>query len=67
MRIGIDIGHPGHKDEVINYVLCNATQNLEITINESIKDVQEIITIILEQGIESAMKKLHTSSKLNHK
>ena len=67
MRIRIGIGHPGHKDEVINYVLCNATQNLEITINESIKDVQEIITIILEQGIESAMKKLHTPLRLNQK
>ena len=67
MRIRIGIGHPGHKDEVINYVLCNATQNLEIAINESIKDVQEIITIILEQGIESAMKKLHTPLRLNQK
>lgn len=67
MRIRIGIGHPGHKDEVINYVLRDVTQKLEISINESVKDVQEIITVILEQGIESAMKKLHTSSKLNHK
>jgi len=64
MRIRIGIGHPGHKDEVINYVLRDVTQKLEISINESVKDVQEIITVILEQGIESAMKKLHTPLKL---
>ena len=67
MRIRIGVGHPGDKRDVTDYVLRDVTQNLEVAINENIKDVQDIITIILEQGIECAMKKLHTSSTLNHK
>ena len=60
LRLRIGVGHPGCKDEVINYVLRKVTKEQEIAAHQNINQALKIIPILIEQGVESAMKKLHT-------
>jgi len=63
MRIRLGIGHPGDKNEVINYVLKNASSDLKSAVEKNIQDSRAILPNIIEGNIEKAMKILHTSSK----
>ncbi len=57
MRIGI--GHPGNRDEVIDYVLHRASAADEKLIQDSIARAADAVDVFLEQGAEKAMNKLH--------
>lgn len=65
LRLRIGVGHPGHKDEVINYVLRKVTKEQEIALHQNIDQALKIIPILIEEGVESAMKKLHTEDDLS--
>ena len=59
-RLRIGIGHPGSKDEVVNYVL-NAPSKIELkAIQESMSKAANIIELLVSGNFESAMKALHT-------
>jgi PTH1 family peptidyl-tRNA hydrolase len=59
-RLRIGIGHPGSKDEVIDYVL-NAPSKTELSaIQESMSKAVNIIELLVSGNFESAMKALHT-------
>jgi PTH1 family peptidyl-tRNA hydrolase len=57
MRLGI--GHPGNKTEVIDYVLTRAPRAEEELILDAVNNAADCIPLILEQGAERAMTKLH--------
>lgn len=58
LRIGID--HPGHKNEVVNYVLKAPTKTEQDAINQSIDKSCQILTTLIDGDFEQAMLKLHT-------
>ena len=58
MRLGV--GHPGTKTEVIDYVLTRAPRHEEELILESVATAADALPLLLEQGAERAMSRLHT-------
>jgi peptidyl-tRNA hydrolase, PTH1 family len=59
-RLRLGIGHPGIRGEVIDYVLTRAPRAEEDAILGSVNAAADCIPIILEQGAERAMAKLHS-------
>jgi PTH1 family peptidyl-tRNA hydrolase len=59
-RLRIGIGHPGDRDQVIDYVLQRATPADEQAIVASIGASLEMLPTFLQDGAEKAMKLLHT-------
>jgi peptidyl-tRNA hydrolase, PTH1 family len=59
-RLRIGIGHPGDRDQVIDYVLQRAAPADEEAIVASIGASLEVLPTFLKDGAEKAMKLLHT-------
>lgn len=59
-RLRIGIGHPGDKNEVVNYVLKAPNKDEQNLINESINEGSKIIDQLSKGEFEQAMLKLHT-------
>ncbi|MDE2303971.1 MAG: aminoacyl-tRNA hydrolase [Gammaproteobacteria bacterium] len=58
-RLRLGIGHPGVKAEVIDYVLTRAPAAEEDAIIEAVNSAADCLPIMIEQGAEKAMAKLH--------
>lgn len=58
MRLGI--GHPGHKDLVHDYVLQRAPFDQERAIEIAVNNAADVLPVLLAQGAEKAMNRLHT-------
>ena len=61
LRLRIGIGHPGHRDDVVDYVLKNASREDRAAIDQAIADAVDIMPQLLAGDIEAATKQLHTS------
>jgi PTH1 family peptidyl-tRNA hydrolase len=61
-RLRIGVGHPGHKDEVVDYVLGRASKADECLIDESIEAALAGVDLIVAGEFEKAMNRLHGSS-----
>ena len=59
-RLRLGIGHPGNKTEVIDYVLTRAPRVEEDLICEAVDMAVDCMPLLLEQGAERAMTKLHS-------
>ena len=59
-RLRLGIGHPGNKADVIDYVLTRAPRVEEDVILEAVNTAADSVPLILEQGAERAMTKLHS-------
>jgi len=59
-RLRIGVGHPGNKAEVIDYVLTRPPRAEDDLILDTVADAADSLPIILEQGAERAMTKLHS-------
>jgi PTH1 family peptidyl-tRNA hydrolase len=59
-RLRLGIGHPGNKTDVIDYVLTRAPRSEEDLIMEAVKLAVDCIPLLLEEGAERAMTKLHS-------
>lgn len=59
-RLRLGIGHPGNKAEVIDYVLTRAPRVEEDVILDAVNMAADSVPLILEQGAERAMTKLHS-------
>lgn len=59
-RLRIGIGHPGVRDEVLDYVLYPPRTEERVAIEESIVRSLELWPLIAEDKMEAAMLKLHT-------
>ena len=61
LRLRIGIGHPGHRDDVVGYVLKNASRDDRTAIDRAVAaDVTELPDIIAGH-LDKAMKELHTA------
>ena len=59
-RLRLGIGHPGSKADVIDYVLTRAPRAEEDTILETVSTAADVMPLLLEQGAERAMTRLHS-------
>ncbi|MDP9082601.1 MAG: aminoacyl-tRNA hydrolase [Pseudomonadota bacterium] len=59
-RLRLGIGHPGNKAEVIDYVLTRAPRSEEDLISEAVTMAADSLPLLLEQGAERAMTRLHS-------
>ena len=60
VRLRVGVGHPGSKDEVTGYVLKKASRDVEHAIGKNIDDAADVMPLFVEDGLNAAMKKLHT-------
>ncbi len=59
-RLRVGIGHPGERNEVVNYVL-NAPRKEELAlIEQAMQRAQDVAPLIIEGKLEAAMLKLHS-------
>ena len=59
-RLRIGIGHPGNKSEVLDYVLSRPSRAEQDMILDSIALAADCLPLLLEQGAERAMTRLHS-------
>jgi len=59
-RLRIGVGHPGHQNEVIDYVLTRPTREEEAAIRASIDEAADVMPVLLGEGEQRAMTRLHT-------
>lgn len=60
-RLRLGIGHPGHKDLVVDYVLQRAVASDEQAIEAAIGRALDALPVLLAEGAEKAMNRLHTT------
>ena len=59
-RLRIGVGHPGSKDQVVDYVLHNASRDDRILIDRDIDDAVSVMPELASGALELAMQKLHS-------
>ena len=59
-RLRIGIGHPGSKDQVVDYVLHNPSQDDRISIERDIDDAVAVLPELASGAFERAMHTLHS-------
>jgi peptidyl-tRNA hydrolase, PTH1 family len=59
-RLRLGVGHPGNKTEVIDYVLTRAPRAEEDLIFDGVNMAADCMPVLIEQGAERAMTKLHS-------
>lgn len=60
MRLRIGVGHPGEKDKVTGYVLKRASSDVEAVVERNIDEAIDVMPLLLDDGLNAAMKSLHT-------
>jgi PTH1 family peptidyl-tRNA hydrolase len=60
LRLRIGVGHPGSKELVTGYVLKPGSAEIEAAIERRIDDAIAVVPTLLEDGLNAAMKALHT-------
>lgn len=60
-RLRIGIGHPGDRDEVVNYVLNDPRREDRELIDDAMQQAHNIAHLIIEGKTEAAMLKLHSA------
>ena len=62
MRLRVGVGHPGEKDLVTGYVLKRASSDVERALQDSVDAAVDTIPVLVERGLDEAMKALHTKT-----
>jgi PTH1 family peptidyl-tRNA hydrolase len=62
-RLRLGVGHPGHRDQVTDYVLSRPTQAEAGLIRESIEQAADVIDLVIAGEMEKAMHRLHSKPK----
>jgi PTH1 family peptidyl-tRNA hydrolase len=64
-RLRIGVGHPANKAEVIDYVLTRPSRAEEDLILDAVANAADCMPVMLEQGAERAMTRLHSRTGRN--
>ena len=59
-RLRLGIGHPGSKNEVVDFVLTPPEKTDSMLIEQAIKEAMDVIEPLVIGDVEQAMKQLHT-------
>ena len=62
LRLRIGVGHPGEKSKVTGHVLKKGSADVEAAVERNIDDAIAIMPTLLDDGLNAAMKKLHTKA-----
>ena len=60
LRLRLGVGPPGEKSKVTNYVLKRGSGDVETAIENNIAEAIDVMPVLLEKGLNAAMKELHT-------
>jgi len=60
LRLRFGIGHPGHRDDVIGYVLNAPTRDEHAEIEAAMSAALEVMPLIVAGEVNKAMQQLHT-------
>ncbi|MGB5165409.1 MAG: aminoacyl-tRNA hydrolase [Woeseiaceae bacterium] len=60
MRLRLGVGHPGDKSKVTSYVLKRGSSETEAAIESNVDEAVNVMPLLVDQGLNAAMKKLHT-------
>ena len=60
LRLRSGVGHPGEKHKVTGYVLKRASSETEALVERNIDEAIDMLPTLLSDGLNAAMKKLHT-------
>jgi PTH1 family peptidyl-tRNA hydrolase len=63
MRLRLGVGHPGEKDQVTGHVLKRASADVEALVERNIDDAIAVLSLLIDDGLNAATKKLHTKEK----
>jgi PTH1 family peptidyl-tRNA hydrolase len=63
MRLRLGVGHPGEKDQVTGHVLKRASGDVEALVERNIDDAIAVLSLLIDDGLSAATKKLHTKEK----
>ncbi len=61
-RLRVGIGHPGDRNEVVNFVLKPPLKAEQAVIDESLYESSKLFDLLLKGDFEQAMLKLHTKN-----
>jgi PTH1 family peptidyl-tRNA hydrolase len=61
LRLRLGIGHPGHKDDVVDYVLHRPSRDDQRAIEDAIDGAADQVPLLLAGEFERAMHVLHSS------
>ena len=59
-RLRVGIGHPGHRDQVVDYVLKKPSKQERSQIDEALANALNVIPDIIQGQFERAMNTLHS-------
>ena len=59
-RLRVGIGHPGHKDRVVGWVLGRPSKDDDVLIARAIDDAIDVMPLAVQGDFNEAMKRLHT-------
>jgi len=59
-RLRIGVGHPGSKDQVVDYVLRSASRDDQLLIDRDIDDAVAVLPELAAGALEQAMQTLHS-------
>ena len=59
-RVRIGVGHPGSKDQVVDFVLHRANKADQAAIDESMEDALRALPLLIEGSWEKAVNRLHS-------
>jgi PTH1 family peptidyl-tRNA hydrolase len=62
LRLRLGIGHPGHKDAVVDYVLHEARAEEQQIIDQAIEASLGVVALIVSGDLDKAMNLLHRKS-----
>ena len=60
VRLRLGVGHPGEKSKVTNYVLRRGSADVERAIEDNIDEAMAVLPTLIDDGLNAAMKELHT-------
>jgi PTH1 family peptidyl-tRNA hydrolase len=61
-RLRLGVSHPGHQNQVIDYVLQRADPDDERAIEDAVERAAEVLPVLIAHGDQRAMTRLHTPS-----
>ena len=63
LRLRIGVGHPGHRDLVIDSVLSRASAEQQVLIDKAIEQALDVMPFIIKGEFQKAMNELHKTEK----
>lgn len=61
LRLRLGVGHPGHRDQVVDYVLHKPSKAEQASIDQAISDAIGVLPLVLDGDLERAMHRLHST------